>query len=64
LHQLFYAAELVIIIEYFFSRYGIEQKIEPRRNGQSVLRINVSQTKAFFEIVAPHIPDSMSYKLG
>ena len=59
----FPADEQAIIIEYFLSRYGIEPKVEPRRNGQSVLRINVSQTKAFLEIVAPHIPECMSYKL-
>ena len=46
------------------SRFGVQAVLEPRRNGQYVLRINASQRYRFFELVAPHIPDCMSYKLG
>lgn len=56
--------EHATIIDFFISRYGIEPKIELRRNGQTVLRINASQRYQFFDLVAPHIPDCMSYKLG
>lgn len=54
----------VLIIEHFVNHYGIEPKIEPRRNGQSVLRVNASQAKRFLELIAPHVPECMSYKLG
>lgn len=37
---------------------------EQRRNGQFVLRINASQRYRFLDLVAPHVPDCMSYKLG
>ena len=60
----FSAEEHQLLIEYFRSSYGIEAKPEPRRNGQFVLRINASQSKSFLDIVAPHIPDCMNYKLG
>ncbi|MBR4304206.1 MAG: hypothetical protein IKT81_02620 [Clostridia bacterium] len=60
----FSAEEHQLLIEYFRSSYGIEAKLEPRRNGQFVLRINSSQSKSFLDIVAPHIPDCMNYKLG
>ena len=53
-----------LLVEYFSSRFNIEVKIEPRRNGQSVLRINASQSKRFLELISPHIPDCMAYKLG
>lgn len=56
--------EHAIMVDYFISRYGIAPKIEPRRNGQFVLRINASQRTHFLELVSPHIPDCMSYKLG
>lgn len=56
--------EHATLIDFFVSRFGIEPKVEPRRNGQVCLRINASQSKAFRDIVAPHIPDCMAYKLG
>lgn len=52
------------IVEYFSSSFGISSKIEPRRNGQSVVRINASQRRKFFDLISPHIPECMSYKLG
>lgn len=60
----FAADEQAMMVDYFISRYGIEPKIEPRRNGQSVLRINASQRYRFFDLVSAHIPNCMSYKLG
>ena len=56
--------EHTTMIEYFIDTLGIEPKIEPRRNGQMVLRVNASQRYHFLDVVAPHIPDHMSYKLG
>lgn len=56
--------EQVLIIDFLAARYGIEAKLESRRNNQTVLRINASQRYRFFDIVSPHIPDCMSYKLG
>lgn len=52
------------IVEYLSSVYGIDSKIEPRRNDQSVVRINASQRQKFFDLISTHIPDCMSYKLG
>ena len=56
--------EQAIVIDHFLSRYGIELKEERRHNNQYVLRINASQRYRFLDIVAPHIPGCMSYKLG
>lgn len=56
--------EQTTMIEYFTNRLGIEPKIEPRRNGQFILRINASQRYRFLDLISPHIPDCMSYKLG
>jgi len=56
--------EHAVMIDYFLTRYGIEAKLEPRRNDQFVLRINASQRYRFLDLVAPHVPDCMSYKLG
>jgi hypothetical protein len=55
--------EQSLMVKYFADTFGIEAKTEPRRNGQSVLRINASQRSRFFDVVAPHIPDCMFYKL-
>lgn len=56
--------EHALMVEYFINTLGIEPKIEPRRNGQHVIRINASQRYRFLDIVSPHIPDCMSYKFG
>ena len=53
-----------IMIDYFSSHYGIEPKLEPRRNGQVVLRINASESRHFRNIISPYMPVCMSYKLG
>lgn len=56
--------EQVLIVDFFAGRLGIESTLEPRRNNQTVIRINASQRYRFMELVAPHIPECMSYKLG
>ena len=56
--------EQTLIVDWFSGRFDIRAVIEPRRNGQSVIRINASQSRRFLELVAPHIPLCMSYKLG
>lgn len=53
----------LLAIDYFQMRYGINAVLEPRRNQQTVIRINASQSRKFIDLVAPHIPDCMSYKL-
>lgn len=53
-----------LIVEFLAGRFDIKSVIEPRRNEQSVIRINASQRHRFMELTAPHIPDCMSYKLG
>lgn len=60
----FSRAEQDLIIRYLHERWGIEAKLEPRRNNQFVIRINASQSKAFRSIIAPYVPECMSYKLG
>lgn len=55
--------EQQLIIEHFVEKYGIEPKLEKRRNNQYVLRINASQSRLFFDIVGEHIPECMSYKI-
>lgn len=54
----------LLLIDCLASRFGVEAVLEPRRNNQTVLRINASKAKHFLDIVSPHIPDCMSYKLG
>lgn len=45
-------------------RWNIGCKLEPRRNGQTVLRINASQANRFLALVAPFVPACMAYKLA
>lgn len=54
----------LLLIDALLSRFGVKAVLEPRRNNQTVLRINASQAQKFLDIVSPHIPDCMSYKLG
>ena len=53
----------LLAIEYFKEHYGIHAVLEPRRNGQTVIRINASESRKFMDIVAPFVPPCMSYKL-
>ena len=52
-----------LAIKFFETRYGITPVLEKRRNGQFVLRINASQSRKFMDIVSPHIPKCMEYKV-
>lgn len=54
----------LLLIDCLGANFGVKAVLEPRRNHQTVLRINASQSKHFLELVSPHIPDCMSYKLG
>ena len=53
----------LLAIAYFREKYGIQAVLEPRRNGQTVIRINASESRKFMDIVAPYVPPCMSYKL-
>lgn len=53
-----------LIRSYFSDKWGIDTKIEKRRNEQFIIRINASQSNKFLDIISPHIPSCMIYKLG
>jgi hypothetical protein len=52
-----------LAIDYLKDRFDISAVLEPRRNQQTVIRINASQSRKFMDLVGPHIPSCMSYKL-
>lgn len=52
-----------LAVNYFRDRYDIHACLEPRRNGQTVIRINASESRKFMDIVSPYVPPCMSYKL-
>lgn len=54
--------EHLLLVDFFKNKYNLDAKIESRRNGQFSIRINASQSRAFMDIVSPHIPDCMKYK--
>lgn len=53
----------LLAINYLKEHYNINAVLEPRRNQQTVIRINASQSRKFMDLISPHIPDCMSYKL-
>ena len=53
----------LLAIDWLKERYDICAVLEPRRNNQMVLRINASQSRKFMDIVGPHVPSCMNYKL-
>lgn len=53
----------LLAVDFFKQHYGICAVLEPRRNGQTVIRINASESRKFMNIVSPHVPPCMSYKL-
>ena len=59
----FSRAGQLLAIDFLRERYGITAVLEPRRNGQTVIRINASQSRKFMDIIAPHVPHCMEYKL-
>jgi hypothetical protein len=52
-----------LAIDYFRDQFDIQAVLEPRRNNQTVIRINASQSRKFMDLVSPHVPPCMSYKL-
>lgn len=50
--------------QWFYDRWGIETKLEPRRNNQYMLRINASIAGKLREIISPHIIPPMRYKVN
>ena len=52
-----------LAVDFFREKYNIRAVLEPRRNHQTVLRINASESRKFMDIVSPHIPSCMDYKL-
>lgn len=52
-----------LAVDFFREKYNIHAVLEPRRNHQTVLRINASESRKFMEIVSPHVPPCMDYKL-
>lgn len=53
----------LLAINYFHDKYGLHAVLEPRRNGQTVIRINASESRKFMDIISPYVPSCMSYKL-
>ena len=53
-----------IMADWFMEKWGIKATICSSHKTQYNLRINQSQVRRFYDLVAPHIPDCMSYKLG
>ena len=53
----------LLAIDFLKDRYGIQAVLEPRRNGQTVICINASQSRKWMDLIGPHVPSCMSYKL-
>lgn len=53
----------LLAIDYLQCQYNIKAVLEPRRNNQTVIRINASQSRKFIDLVEPYIPECMRYKL-
>lgn len=53
----------LLLMNYLKEQYEIDSVLEPRRNGQTVIRINASQSRKFMDIISPHVPECMNYKL-
>lgn len=53
----------LLLIDFLENQYGISAVLEPRRNNQTVLRINASQSRTFMDLIRPHVPECMNYKL-
>lgn len=55
--------EHLLIQKWFFDKWGIETKIEKRRNNTYVIRINASKAHLLRKIISPHVPSCMKYKV-
>ncbi len=53
----------MLLVSYLKNTFDIDCKLEPRRNNQTVIRINASQSKKFINIIAEYVPECMNYKL-
>lgn len=53
----------LLAVDFLKQRFDIDAVLEMRRNQQTVIRINASQSRKFMDIVSPHVPDCMKYKL-
>ena len=53
----------MLAIGHLRDRFGLHAVLESRRNDQTVIRINASESRKFMDIVSPHVPSCMSYKL-
>jgi len=53
----------LLLIDFLQRQYGISAVLEKRRNNQTVIRINASQSRKFMDLVSPYVPECMNYKL-
>lgn len=53
----------LLLINHLKSVYDIDSVLEPRRNNQTVIRINASQSKKFLSVIEEYVPSCMNYKL-
>lgn len=53
----------LLLMNFLEEQYGIDSVLEKRRNGQTVIRINASQSRKFMDVISPHVPECMNYKL-
>lgn len=52
-----------LLMDLLLEKYAIPSVLEPRRNGQTVIRINASQSRKFMDLISPYVPECMRYKL-
>lgn len=53
----------LLLIDHLKSVYNVDSILEPRRNNQTVIRINASQYEKFASVIREYVPNCMSYKL-
>lgn len=53
----------LLAINYLKQQFNLDAKLEARRNNQTVIRINASQSRKFMDIIIPYVPSCMEYKL-
>ena len=62
----FLEEDVVLLARCLGNKFGIETKLEPRRNNTLAIRVNATKTTRFFEVinrVSDILPRSMFYKL-
>jgi len=55
--------EALLIQEYFLDRWNIHFHINKTKNGRFRHRCSTKEARKFFDIIEPHIIDSMKYKI-